>query len=109
VPGPITSEASVGTNRLIREGAKPVTCLEDILEELPLRPLEPVVRDAEPATDLDDDARTVYDLLGLEPLGLSELVERTGLPHSRLSQILVELELAGLVQEVAGRRYMRAK
>ena len=109
VPGPITSEASVGTNRLIREGAKPVTCLEDILEELPLRPLEPVVRGAEPAADLDDDARTVYDLLGLEPLGLSELVERTGLPHSRLSQILVELELAGLVQEVAGRRYMRAK
>jgi len=108
VPGPITSEASVGTNRLIQEGAKPVTCLEDILEELPLH-LEPVVQGDRPTTDLDADARTVYDLLGLEPLGLSELVERTGLPHSRLSQILVELELAGLVQEVAGRPYMRAK
>lgn len=108
VPGPITSEASVGTNRLIQEGAKPVTCLEDILEELPLH-LEPVVQGDRPTTDLDDDARTVYDLLGLEPLGLSELVERTGLSHSRLSQILVELELSGLVREVTGRRYIRTR
>ena len=108
VPGPITSEASVGTNRLIQEGAKPVTCLEDILEELPLH-LEPVVQGDRPTTDLDADARTVYDLLGLEPLGLSELVERTGLPHSRLSQILVELELSGLVREVTGRRYIRTR
>lgn len=109
VPGPITSEASVGTNRLIQEGAKLVTCLEDVLEELPLRPMEPVARGSEPAADLDGDARTVYDLLGLEPLGLSELVERTGLPHSRLSQILVELELSGLVREVTGRRYIRTR
>ena len=108
VPGPITSEASVGTNRLIQEGAKPVTCLEDILEELPLH-LEPVVQGDRPTTDLDADARTVYDLLGLEPLGLSELVERTGLSHSRLSQILVELELSGLVREVTGRRYIRTR
>jgi len=109
VPGPITSEASAGTNRLIQEGAKLVMSVEDILEEFPQLAARAPAREGDREASLDGDARTVYDLLSLEPLGLSELVERTGLTHSRLSQILVELELAGLVQEVAGRRYMRAK
>ena len=34
VPGPISSEYSKGTNRLIRQGATPITCSEDILEVL---------------------------------------------------------------------------
>ncbi|MBC7099901.1 DNA-protecting protein DprA, partial [Candidatus Bipolaricaulota bacterium] len=109
VPGPITSEASAGTNRLIQEGAKLVTCVEDILEEFSMPSLLPPEGKAQGQRDLDPEAKAVYDLVGLEPLGLSELVERTGLPHSRLSQILVELELSGLVREVTGRRYIRAR
>lgn len=106
VPGPITSEASRGTNRLIQDGAKLVASADDVLQEiaaphLPVRPRTPPVR------DLDPDAQRVYELLSREPLGASDLVERTGLPHSRVAQVLVELELAGLIQEVAGRRYIR--
>jgi len=109
VPGPITSQASVGTNHLIREGAKLVTSVEDILEEYPhLSRLSPA-REPAPAPTLDAEAQAVYDLLGLEPLGIAELGERTGLSHARLSQILVELQLAGLIQETAGRKYMRAR
>jgi DNA processing protein len=104
VPGPITSSASAGTNRLIQEGAKPVTGTEDVLEELSL----PSVPSPREGTDLDSQARTVYDLLALEPLGISELVERTGLSHGRVSQILVDLQLRGLVAEIAGRRYTKA-
>lgn len=109
VPGPITSHASAGTNRLIQEGAKLVTCVEDILEEFSMPSLLPPEGKAQGQRDLDPEAKAVYDLVGLEPLGISELVERTGIPHPRLSQILVELELCGLVREVAGRRYMRAR
>jgi len=36
VPGPIESELSLGPAELIQEGAKLVTSVEDILEELPL-------------------------------------------------------------------------
>ena len=108
VPGPITSEASAGTNRLLQEGAKLVTGVEDILAELPAL-AGTVPLDRKPGTDLDSDAKAVYDLLGLEPLGISELGERTGLSHARLSQILVELELAGLIRDLGGRRYVKAR
>lgn len=109
VPGPVTSGASVGTNRLIQDGAKLVTSVEDILDEYPHLALLPPAGEQQPAPALDAEAKAVYDLLGLEPLGISELGERTGLPHARLSQILVELQLSGLIQETTGRKYIRAR
>ncbi|MCX7750591.1 MAG: DNA-processing protein DprA [Candidatus Bipolaricaulota bacterium] len=103
VPGPITSEASRGSNRLIQDGAKPVLSAADVLVELgiPSLPLAP------PPT-LAPDAQRVYELLGQEPLDPSEIVERTGLPHPRVAQILLELVLAGQVEELPGRKYVRA-
>jgi len=104
VPGPITSEASAGTNRLIQEGARVVTSAEDVLSELGLVPLFTRER-RQP--DLEPEVRKVYDLLGQEPLDPSELVERSGLSHARVAQILLELELAGLIGEFPGRKYGR--
>ncbi len=105
VPGPITSEASAGTNRLLREGAKPVTCVEDILEELGMLPL--VQMPAKPAPELPPAAAKVFGLLSLEPLSMEDIVARTGLSHAQASQILVELVLSGLVEELPGRRFLR--
>jgi len=104
VPGPITSEASAGSNRLLQEGARLVVSVEDILEELggvgkqfqqPPLPL------------LTDGAQAVYDVLGQEMLDTSQLVDHTGLSHAEVAQALVELQLAGLVEEQPGRRYAR--
>ncbi len=105
VPGPITSEASAGTNRLIQEGAKLVTSVDDILSELGLVPL--FAESRRPRPELEPDAEKIYGLLGPEPLDPSELVQRSGLSHARVAQILLELELAGLVQELPGRKYAR--
>lgn len=102
VPGPITSEASRGSNRLIQDGAKPVLSVSDVLAELgiPSLPLAP-------PPPLAPDVQRVYDLLGEEPLDPSEIVERTGLPHPKVAQILLELALAGRVEELPGRKYVR--
>lgn len=105
VPGPITSEASRGTNRLIQEGAKPVTSVEDILAELGAPSL--LAPSPPPRPTLPEEAQRIVDLLDLEPLSLQEIVDRTGFPQAMVAKILVELELSGLIQEVAGRRYMR--
>ncbi|MDD2912717.1 MAG: DNA-processing protein DprA [Candidatus Bipolaricaulis anaerobius] len=103
VPGPITSDASRGTNRLIQEGAKPVLTVEDVLSELgmPALPLAP-------SPLLPPESQLVYDLLSQEPLDPSEIVARTGLPHAQVSRILLDLVLAGHIQELAGRKYVRA-
>ncbi|MFO8034219.1 MAG: DNA-processing protein DprA [Candidatus Bipolaricaulota bacterium] len=104
VPGPITSEASAGTNRLLQDGASPVTCVEDVVEELggvgkhhfqPSLPLP------------TGDALTVYEALSSEMLDTSELMAHTGLSHALVSQALLELQMAGLVEEQPGRRYAR--
>ena len=64
VPGPITSHTSLGCNRLIQQGAKPVLCAADILEELGLggaaRP-EPVTAPA--LDDLSAMQRSLWDAL----------------------------------------------
>ncbi|HEU68744.1 MAG TPA: DNA-protecting protein DprA [Candidatus Acetothermia bacterium] len=103
VPGPITSEASRGSNRLLQDGAKPVLSADDVLAELgmPSLPLPA-------APTLPPEAQSVYGLLSQEPLDPSEIVARTGLPHPQVSQILLDLVLAGRVQELPGRKYVRA-
>lgn len=103
VPGPITSEASRGTNRLLQEGAKLVLSADDVLAELGMPSLP---RAPSPALPLE--SQRVYDILSREPLDPSEIVDRTGLPHGRVSQILLELVLAGWVEELPGRKYVRA-
>ncbi len=104
VPGPITSEVSLGSNRLLQDGARPVTCVEDICELLggvgssisaPGLPLP------------TGDARVVHEALAAEPLDSGELAAATGLPHARVARALLELQLGGLVEEQTGRRYMR--
>ncbi|MGH7699237.1 MAG: DNA-processing protein DprA, partial [Gemmatimonadales bacterium] len=51
VPGPITSETSLGCNRFIQQGSKPVLCAGDILEELGLAPAAEGAAGREPPAD----------------------------------------------------------
>ena len=106
VPGPITSEVSRGTNRLIREGAKPVTGPDDILEEFPhlAAPRTP----GGAAVKLGPEEEKVYGVLGGEPLTAEEIARRTGLPYPTVARVLVELSLAGMVEEAPGGRFLRA-
>ncbi|MGB9757577.1 MAG: DNA-processing protein DprA [Candidatus Bipolaricaulaceae bacterium] len=104
VPGPITSAASVGTNRLIREGAKPVLSVDDILEELGMLPL--LRERPKPVPELPPEAAKVYELLSREPLSIEDIVAQTGLSHTKVAQILVELALSGFVEELPGRRFL---
>lgn len=105
VPGPITSDASRGSNRLIQDGAKLALSVDDVLSELGMPPL---LRTDRTECALSPEAQRVHALLSLEPLDPSELVSQTGLTHGQVSQVLVELVLSGLVQELPGRRYIRA-
>jgi len=109
LPGRITDEASRGTNRLLREGAKLVADLEDILEEFPeLRPLLEE-RGARPRerpklTPLEEQ---LLEVLEWEPLHFDELLERSGLTPTELSHGLLQLQLKDLIREFAGRRYAK--
>ncbi len=114
VPGPVDSLSSRGCHRLIRDGARLVETVDDVLEELgPLSreiraaPDEPPVRHpAELA--LSDSERDLLGHLGDEPTGVNELIGRTQLTASQVMATLSVLELKRLVRRLPGHRFVRA-
>jgi DNA processing protein len=113
VPGPITSPCSVGANRLIRDGAEPLLDPADLLAHYPeavppaagaaARP--PVARPL--PDDLSPEERAVAELLGAEPAPLEDLVGRSGRAPQHVLAVLSALEIAGLVEQQAGKRFRR--
>jgi DNA processing protein len=88
VPGEITSSLSAGTNALLRLGATPLTCADDVLEAFGIEP--PQRKTAE------------HPLLQLLPASADELVRTSGLSAAEIAITLAELELAGAIAEGEG-------
>lgn len=96
VPGEITSTLSAGSNGLLRLGATPLTCAQDVLEGYGL-----VVSSAG-SIDVGETASAVLEQVRAGPAGADELARATGLSAGELAVVLTELELAGLVSEEDG-------
>ena len=96
VPGEITSALSAGANALLRLGATPLTCAQDVLESYGL---------AFPGTvtpTLGETAAVVLERIRDGAAGADELTRATGLAAGELAAALTELELAGAVREEDG-------
>jgi DNA processing protein len=91
VPGEITSSLSGGTNALLRLGATPVTCLEDVLEAYGIE------RAAAAAVSFGATAETILARLGDGALTGDEVVRASGVDAGAGAAALIELELAGRV------------
>jgi DNA processing protein len=97
VPGEITSSLSAGANALLRLGATPVTCAEDVLE---LYGLERVTASA--STSLGPVADALLALLAETPRTADELLRASGVEPGAGAGALIELELAGRVSQEDG-------
>lgn len=104
VPGRLTDTQSIGTNRLLRDGADPVTSVEDILTQLGVSP-EPA---KSAAVEVSAELKPVFDYLGADPLHIDEICEGLGLPMARLLSLLLELELKGAVRQLPGKFFVRS-
>jgi DNA processing protein len=106
VPGSIFAETSRLPHRLIQQGAKLVSTVEDILDELrlPGHPPPPLL----PVPMLDGAEAVVYAQLSLEPETIDALARHCGLPAAEVGRTLVMLELRGLVRALPGQRFVRA-
>jgi len=103
IPGSIHSPQSRGCHALIKQGAKLVESVADILEEL--RPGAAAPRRSVTAPAPADDP--LLEALGFDPITLDALAERTGWPPADLNIRLLELELDGRVARLPGQRFQR--
>lgn len=101
IPGSIHSPQSKGCHTLIKQGAKLVESVQDILEELGYRstPAEPA------ATSWDLHPLSLH--LGFDPVDVETLAQRSGLTIAELSAILLQLELDGHIATLPGGLYQR--
>ena len=113
IPGSIHNPLARGCHQLIRQGAKLVETSQDILEELgSLAGAASSLRFGEAAdstadTPAEASHRQVLQAMAYEPVSIDTLVERTGLPASAISSILLILELQGQVSIQSGGRYIQ--
>lgn len=106
IPGSIFSPMSQSTNALIREGAKLVAGVEDILEELNLTVAarEPEIEEALP---VDDTESALLRQLSEDPKHIDQIRRDSDLPIADVSSALALLELKGMVKQVGGMNYVR--
>ena len=101
VPGSIFSPNSKGTNRLLHQGATPVTCAEDVLEALGFELPKDEERQAKLFSDLLPEEKTVVDMLR-EPIPRDELIRAMKMPIPNANALLSVMEIKGLIKEELG-------
>ncbi|GAB4350631.1 MAG: DNA-processing protein DprA [Immundisolibacter sp.] len=106
VPGGIHNPLARGCHALIREGAKLVESVTDILEELPAVPSGQMAAKAAPSTR-DAQDHPLLACLGDSPASVDLLVQRSGLTVDEVSTMLLTLQLDGLVTALPGGLYGR--
>jgi len=117
MPGSIHNPVARGCHALIREGAKLVESVDDILDEFAEMAAHcATIRvgadpDFDPGDHDDSDRASQYLLtaMGFDPVTVDILVARTGLTAKMVSSMLLSLELEGQVTSQAGGAYLRCR
>lgn len=119
LPGRVKDPNASGTHRLIQQGAKLVTCIEDILEELHPRVKALVgvgqtsasIKEARPksADDVSQDEAQVLGCLDNNPVFIDDLLTRLERPLAYIMNILLELEMKHMVKKSPGMFYSRVQ
>ncbi len=107
VPGNADSARSAGTNGLIRDGAKMVTQVEDILEEFHDLCQFPI-RDIPPGANLSEEEIRILSIIGSRSKHIDEVIAQSALSSARVSSGLLSLELGGYIKQLPGMRFIKA-
>lgn len=105
VPGPIFSTQSFGTNDLIKKGAKVVTSVKDILEELNIQEIHE--KAAAPARIPDTkEEEIILHILSSDPLHIDNISKLSKLETATASSTLAMMEIKGWVRNIGGQNYI---
>ncbi len=107
LPGRVGDRMSDGCNFLLKNGAQVLTAPEDILQVLGVK----VGKDTKnaPKASLNPEEKTVFELFQNEPLSMDDILEKSGFPLSVLPEILVRLEIKGLIRKADMAGYVKVR
>ena len=107
LPGPVTSLLSKGCHRLLQQGAGILISPEDLLDEMNIQRPKDLQIINKNEKMLETTENLVYSCLDFTPRGVNGLSERTGLPARKVLELLISLELKGMVKEISKNYYIR--
>jgi len=106
VPGPITSPLSAGPHQLLKDGAIPITCVQDILEVLDLSAAH-AAADIKQAIPMSDEERSLLSLITHEPVNIDEIARVSKGTIANTTQLITLLELKSLITHVGSGCYTK--
>ena len=124
VPGKVDSPLSRGAHQLIKQGAKLIESVEDVMEALGYigEQLETHVSAAaaeaaekieKPLFDVDSlklssNEREIYDYLDKEPVHVEQIIAGTNLAAGSVNASLISLRLKGLIKQLPGNMFAKS-
>lgn len=108
VPGPITSSLSKGPIDLIRMGAKAVFEPKEILDEMGINRIQNSELRIQNERKLSEEEKKVLGVLENETRHLDEIGRKLNYPSSKVSALLLKMEILGLVQNLGSGHYCKA-
>jgi len=109
IPGSIFSSQSEGTNALIKQGAKLVACVSDILEELNIDEGSYEKNKSSDVIFENDEEKIILKMLSTEPVHIDKIARATKLRTMTVSSVLTIMEMKGWIKNIGGNNYIRIK
>ena len=107
VPGSIHAQNSIGTNSLIKMGAKLVTQASDVLEEFNLSLVTDRQKEKAAVADNPEEA-AILKQLSYEPSHIDKIINNTKLSAAAINSHLSLMEVKGKVKNLGGHHYVLA-
>ena len=102
VPGSIFSKNSAGTNYLIKNGAKLVTSVDDIIDELGLAKLK-IKKIEDVKQKLTEEEKIILNAIERGPFDVDKICEVTKMPVNKILSIISVLEIQDIIKNIGGK------
>lgn len=108
IPGNLENRCSLGTNRLIQQGAKLIIKPNEIIEILENKNLYQTTtlqNQNKETKQIPKECQEIYNIIKLNPLHINDICKTSKKEVKEIAQILTKLELEDLIEQIAGNKY----
>jgi len=114
IPGNIYSPSSRGTNQLIKDGARLVEGVEDILAEIGIDLIKQIAEQIKwsppsksPKVKINEGEGKIFALLSYDPIPIDVITQKSGLCAQDINNILLTLEMKGIIKQLPGKLFFK--